>query len=123
MSCLQGYIYFNGSCLTNCPNNYYISNGICQTCPSTCLSCTKGICSTCINGYYLSPDLKCIKIGYFLNANVETPCHPNCKTCTNSSFSSCLACNKYRGDSSSMSISGYCDCWKGSVDLGNGTCD
>lgn len=22
-----------------------------------------------------------------------------------------------------MAISGYCDCWKGSVDLGNGTCD
>jgi len=44
-------------------------------------------------------------------------------TCTNSSFSSCITCNKYRGDAGELAISGYCDCWKGSIDLGNGNCD
>ncbi len=44
-------------------------------------------------------------------------------TCTNSSFSSCILCVKYRGDASSKAISGYCDCWKGSIDLGDGVCD
>jgi hypothetical protein len=30
---------------------------------------------------------------------------------------------KYRGDESSKAISGYCDCWKGSIDVGGGKCD
>lgn len=50
-------------------------------------------------------------------------CHPNCQTCTNSSFSSCIQCKPLRGDSNLQAISGYCDCQKGSIDLGNGICD
>ena len=65
-----------------------------------------------------------IPIGYYIdNDGTSRACHPNCKTCTNTSFSSCIACNHYRGDNSQMALSGYCSCWKGSVDLGDGRCE
>ena len=124
LSCTSNYILFNGSCLSTCPSAYYLSNSVCLPCPATCLSCADGRCLTCATRYYLSPASICLLNGYFLSSSGQlTPCHPNCKTCSNSSFSSCIACGQYRGDASALAISGYCDCWKGSIDLGNGTCD
>ena len=88
------------------------------------MSCVYGKCVTCITGYYVSTNDKCSQLNYYLDQSLqEVSCHPNCLTCTSGSFSSCISCSEYRGDYSRMAISGYCDCWKGSIDVGSGICD
>lgn len=124
LTCANNFILYNGACLTFCPEGFYLNNSNCIPCPSSCLTCLDNQCLNCVVGYYLSPSGECVSIGYYLNSkNEEIKCHPNCRTCTDLSFSSCIACSEYRGDTSNMAISGYCDCWRGSVDIGNGTCD
>jgi hypothetical protein len=65
-----------------------------------------------------------VQIGYFFDqSGMAARCHPNCLTCTNSSFSSCIACSQMRGNDAEIAMNGYCDCWVDTVDVGNGTCD
>lgn len=124
LTCSIGYNYYQGMCLARCPQGFYALNQNCIACMSNCTSCTTLGCITCVSGYYVTASYQCVPIGYFLNSqNSTVKCHPNCQTCTNSSFSSCILCAAYRGDSSEKAKSGYCDCWKGSIDLGNGVCD
>ena len=79
---------------------------------------------SCSPGFHLSNG-KCTENGYFfdLKQNTTSRCHPNCVSCTNTSFSSCVACRPHRGDKSEMAVSGYCECRQDSIDMGNGVCD
>ena len=72
----------------------------------------------------MSTNAKCSKLNYYIDESLkEVACHANCLTCKSVSFSSCISCSEYRGDTSEMAISGYCDCWKDTIDVGNGKCD
>lgn len=124
ITCSSGHYFYLGMCLLNCPAGFYSLNNRCLSCVSDCTSCTTLGCQTCSTGFYLTPTLKCVEIHYFLDSqNTKQKCHPNCLTCTDSSFSSCITCVEYRGDASSLAITGYCDCWKDSIDIGEGKCD
>jgi hypothetical protein len=58
-----------------------------------------------------------------MSEGVYVACHPNCETCTNSSFASCVKCKPLRGDNNQQAIKGYCDCMEGAIDIGQGICD
>lgn len=118
-------------CLAQCPTGMYSSSidRYCYPCPTNCSVCREGgianisYCTACNSGLYPSNGM-CLSEGFFLDSSsTVVQCHPNCQTCTNSSFSSCVKCQALRGDSNQQAILGYCDCQQGSVDLSNGICD
>jgi proprotein convertase subtilisin/kexin type 5 len=114
-SCITGYIligsscmpsvncanfYFEGKCLSSCPNTTY-DNGmrICINCINNCLTCNSAIsCTSCKNGYYFqnnSCHLICPSNTYVNRLNGScTNCPAECLSCAlrNNSII-CLSCN------------------------------
>lgn len=117
LTCSANYYLLGSNCLSPCPTGMYGSSLTlnCENCPSNCTQCHSITnfpvpeCVACVYPLYPSFGV-CMSIGTFNNNGVIGICHPNCLTCTNSSFSSCVRCKALRGDSSKMAIKGYCDC-------------
>ena len=127
--CKNGTSFLAGQCYQVCPNGYYLkehpsSQNTCEPCLNSCSSCISGECLSCSTSYHLSNG-QCVENGFFYDKEnkVLQKCHPNCLSCTNTSFSSCILCRPHRGDSSEMAVSGYCECHESSIDMGNGVCD
>ena len=53
-SCKAEYVYFNNSCINQCPDGYFNSFGVCLACEQNCSICT-GLnhCYECKSPYYL----------------------------------------------------------------------
>lgn len=100
ITCNHGYSFFTGMCLSSCPDGYLSNNSICIPCPHNCSSCKSNVCLSCPSGFYLTLDGQCSTLGFYFANGVQAQCHVNCLTCTDSSFSSCISCVQYRGDSS-----------------------
>lgn len=49
--CSNGYILYQGKCLTSCPSQTYNSGSTCVSCDSSCLSCNSTSCFQCANNY------------------------------------------------------------------------
>lgn len=127
--CKDGTSFLSGQCYATCPTGYFklqigSTQPTCELCSFECASCISGSCLSCAAGFHLSNG-KCVENGFFFdpNNNATIRCHPNCVSCTNTSFSSCVTCRPYRGDKSELAISGYCECHSESIDMGNGVCD
>jgi hypothetical protein len=113
--CLPGFVLFNGSCVESCPSGTFLSpqdNLTCTgklslkllalvltagtACSSQCGTClgAANFCLTC-NGNQLASDGKCVSScpsNTLATAGACSPCHPDCATCSGTSFSQCNSC-------------------------------
>lgn len=104
--CKDGTNFLNGNCYASCPSGYFrqqigTSQPTCEPCSIECSSCLNDKCLSCALGYHISNG-RCVQNGYFYNPNALAleKCHPNCLSCTNTSFASCITCQQFRGDKS-----------------------
>jgi len=63
LSCAQGYLLYNNSCLVSCPQGTYVDELLCSPCKiENCAACdsnTGMICSVCKKKFYLDNSGTC----------------------------------------------------------------
>ncbi|KAI0263732.1 hypothetical protein BC834DRAFT_924820 [Gloeopeniophorella convolvens] len=97
--CLPGFVLSNGSCVESCPSGTFLSpqdNLTCTACSSQCGTCAGAadFCLTC-NGNQLASGGKCVSTcpsNTITAAGACAPCHPDCATCSGTSFNQCSSC-------------------------------
>ncbi|KDQ59747.1 hypothetical protein JAAARDRAFT_175248 [Jaapia argillacea MUCL 33604] len=101
--CLPGFVLSQGQCVQNCPSGTFLSpqdNLTCTACDSTCSSCagSSTFCITCSNNQLASSG-KCVAScpsNTFSSSGECIPCHPDCASCSGSSFNQCSSCSASR---------------------------
>ncbi|KAI8974261.1 hypothetical protein BD414DRAFT_424620 [Trametes punicea] len=97
--CLPGFVLSQGKCIESCPSGTFLSpqdNVTCTACDSSCSTCagSSTFCLTCANNQ-LASDGKCVAScpsNSFSSSGQCITCHPDCATCTGSSFNQCSSC-------------------------------
>ncbi|KAF7337625.1 Extracellular matrix protein FRAS1 [Mycena sanguinolenta] len=101
--CLKGTVLSGGQCIDSCPTGTFLSptdNVTCTTCDSSCSTCSGSstFCLTCPSNQ-LASNGKCVSTcpsNTFSSSGACIACHPDCATCTGSSFSQCASCPSNR---------------------------
>ncbi|KAL4466190.1 hypothetical protein ABPG72_011068 [Tetrahymena utriculariae] len=116
LSCPQNSYLLNGQCIT-CKDGYYLSNNQCQECVKNCKICSNlNTCQICQNGYELDSRSLCI--------TKKNTCHYTCKTCQDSSYSSCFTCAENRIlQVTYYNNVGQCVCPQNTSDINKPLCD
>ncbi|KAJ7778743.1 insulin-like growth factor binding protein [Mycena maculata] len=97
--CLTGSVLSAGQCIDSCPTGTFLSptdNVTCTACDSSCSTCS-GSATTCLTcpSNQLALDGKCLTScpsNAFSSSGACVPCHPDCATCTGSTFTQCASC-------------------------------
>ncbi|KAF4578385.1 hypothetical protein EYR36_000192 [Pleurotus pulmonarius] len=97
--CLPGFVLSDGECVASCPTGFFVSsqdNLTCTRCDASCGTCSGAadFCLTC-NGNQLASDGKCVSTcpsNRFSSSSSCLTCHPDCLTCSGSSFNQCSSC-------------------------------
>jgi hypothetical protein len=105
LSCAEGYLYSNGSCVYTCPwgeyGNYVNSTSQCLSCSAACSNCyiSSNTCSSCNSGYLLVNTtcqlmLSCPS-SYYVDTTLNRclSCHYPCATCEQTP-NNCTSCSK-----------------------------
>ncbi|KAL4454048.1 hypothetical protein ABPG73_009847 [Tetrahymena malaccensis] len=116
LSCAQNSYLLNGKCIP-CGDGYYLSNNQCQQCGQNCKICSnQNTCQICQNGYELDSKNMCV--------TKQNTCHYTCKTCQDSSYSSCFSCVENRVlQITYYNNVGQCVCPKNTSDINQPICD
>lgn len=87
ITCTSGYFY-EGYCVTVCPNSTYPLVNLCQTCINNCKTCTSAtICTSCVEGFYYNATAQTCNIncpqGSYINRVNRTCdfCPTGCQLC------------------------------------------
>ncbi|KXN84120.1 Furin-like protease 2, partial [Leucoagaricus sp. SymC.cos] len=103
-SCIPGTFLSNGTCVDACPSGTFVSpkdNMTCQSCDSSCATClgSATFCLTCSSSNQLSSNGQCVPASSCPKNTFPNPstssclsCHPDCATCSGSSFNQCTTC-------------------------------
>ncbi|KAJ8699271.1 hypothetical protein PTI98_002403 [Pleurotus ostreatus] len=97
--CLPGFVLSDGECVASCPTGFFVSpqdNLTCTRCDASCSTCSGAadFCLTC-SGNQLASDGKCVSAcpsNRFSSSGSCLTCHPDCLTCSGSSFNQCSSC-------------------------------
>ncbi|XP_014834699.1 PREDICTED: proprotein convertase subtilisin/kexin type 5-like [Poecilia mexicana] len=99
LSCNQGHLLFNGTCVDECQTGYYEEESKCKPCHDSCQSCVgkqshqcltckahlfrevKECVKTCQHGHYGNPDSK-----------ICEKCDPSCSECIKGGEDGCQSC-------------------------------
>jgi len=125
LSCSATYFLqaSTSQCVSSCDPGQYPSSGTpssCLSCNQSCLKCTgpsSTECTACTGSlYYSSSTHACVAdcpAGYVKSssiANLCSPCHTDCATCSGTSSSECLTCSSTLFfESSTQSCVSVCD--------------
>ena len=96
LSCIDGLVLLDTSCVAACPTSGYILEGeVCMSCPSNCLTCKDSItCTLCSNSYNLLQggcvDVCPVNYPIVTNRNCYQ-CADVCLTCSTTS-DNCTQC-------------------------------
>ena len=100
LSCVPGFIYYQGRCVTACPVGYFPLNADCQRCPANCLYCNALACATCLPGFTLTAAGYCAPLCANTNttatstgSNCNLTCNSVCATCYGTLSTQCLSCS------------------------------
>jgi len=85
--CYSTYQYYQGACVSSCPNGTYISYGTCIACPLNCTLCNSNGCNNCTSGFILQNN-QC----YRLCSDLTTVLNTSATTCNTTCASPCLTC-------------------------------
>ena len=87
VSCSTGY-FFEGYCVTTCPNSTFSSLNVCQNCINNCKTCKSvTVCTTCTEGFYFNSTAETCTIncpqGSYINHITRTCefCPLGCEIC------------------------------------------
>jgi len=105
ITCDEGYLFFRGTCLIECPEHYPRINGECM-CPIGCIICNNTHCLDCELGWGFDTASGVCKNKCNLTRREDgelscETCPPNCETCYDSEV--CLRCKD-----GYMNIKGEC---------------
>ncbi|KAI0688434.1 insulin-like growth factor binding protein [Cerioporus squamosus] len=97
--CVAGFVLSGGKCINSCPKGTFLDpkdNVTCSACDSSCGTCagSSTFCLTCANNQLASSG-KCVAScpsGTFSSSGQCITCHPDCATCSGSSFNQCSSC-------------------------------
>ncbi|KAI0648425.1 hypothetical protein C8Q79DRAFT_955404 [Trametes meyenii] len=97
--CLPGFVLSKGQCVESCPTGTFLDpkdNVTCSACDSSCGTCvgSSTFCLTCANNQ-LAASGKCVAScpsNTFSSSGQCITCHPDCATCSGSSFNQCSSC-------------------------------
>ncbi|RDX41022.1 hypothetical protein OH76DRAFT_257034 [Lentinus brumalis] len=101
--CVAGFFLSGGKCIDSCPKGTFLDpkdNVTCSACDSSCGTCagSSTFCLTCANNQLASSG-KCVAScpsGTFSSSGQCITCHPDCETCSGSSFNQCSSCSSDR---------------------------
>ncbi|KAH6919160.1 FRAS1 protein [Coprinopsis sp. MPI-PUGE-AT-0042] len=108
--CTPGSVLSNGRCVDTCPDGQFVNpqdNLTCIPCDSSCGTCAGSatFCTSCSGSLFASNGQcvqSCPQSSFSSTSsttpprNICTPCHPDCATCSGSSFSQCTTCSSSR---------------------------
>ncbi|KAI1791555.1 insulin-like growth factor binding protein [Ganoderma leucocontextum] len=97
--CLPGFVLSGGKCIDSCPTATFLDpkdNVTCTACDSSCGTCagSSTFCLTCANNQ-LASNGSCVSScpsNTFSSAGQCITCHPDCASCSGSSFNQCSSC-------------------------------
>ncbi|KZT74043.1 hypothetical protein DAEQUDRAFT_807755 [Daedalea quercina L-15889] len=97
--CIAGYVLANGSCVESCPSGTFLSpkdNLTCTACDSSCETCagSADFCLSCTNNQ-LASNGTCVSScpsNTVSSSGSCQSCHPDCATCSGTSFNQCSSC-------------------------------
>ncbi|EPS98400.1 hypothetical protein FOMPIDRAFT_1031549 [Fomitopsis schrenkii] len=97
--CLPGFVLSNGSCIESCPSGTFLSpkdNLTCTACDSSCKTCagSADFCLSCSNNQ-LASNGTCVSScpsNTVSSSGACLACHPDCATCSGTSFNQCSSC-------------------------------
>ncbi|CAL1703272.1 unnamed protein product [Somion occarium] len=101
--CLPGFVLSQGKCVSTCPSGTFLNpqdNLTCTACDSSCGTCAGSatFCLTCANNQ-LASNGKCVSScpsNTFSSSGSCISCHPDCASCSGSSFNQCSSCPQDR---------------------------
>ncbi|KAL1947197.1 hypothetical protein VTO73DRAFT_14158 [Trametes versicolor] len=101
--CLPGSVLSKGKCVDSCPTGTFLDpkdNVTCTACDSSCGTCAGSatFCLSCANNQ-LAANGKCVAScpsNTFSSSGQCVTCHPDCATCSGSSFNQCTSCSADR---------------------------
>lgn len=97
--CVQGFMYYKGTCVSGCPQSTFVAEGLCLSCPANCLLCVSTTsCSLCASGYFPATTGACSPYCYNtttmpnITKGCSYNCSSNCLTCFGPNSNQCLSC-------------------------------
>lgn len=101
LTCNNGLLASNGSCVSSCPSNTFSSSGTCVTCHPDCATCSGGSfsqCSSCNKNLPVLTNGRCLATcsqnQYFdTTSSTCQSCDGSCASCSGSGPNNCLACS------------------------------
>ena len=101
LTCNNGLLASNGSCVSSCPSNTFSSSGTCVTCHPDCATCSGGSfnqCTSCNKNLPVPTNGRCLATcsqnQYFdVTSSTCQSCDGSCASCSGSGPNNCLACS------------------------------
>lgn len=101
LTCNNGLLASNGSCVSSCPSNTFSSSGACVTCHPDCATCSGGSfnqCTSCNKNLPVLTNGRCLatcsQSQYFdTTSSACQSCDGSCASCSGAGPNNCLACS------------------------------